>query len=140
HRSAIHVHHGVTSRERPYGQNSLHFRVSELLHCEIIGGTLNASVPASVVVGAVTIVLAVCVVVLVVIRDEVIQCEAVMTRHIVNTLLDLAFFMTVNCGAAEQAVSKPSHRSLFPTKKAPHVVSEPSVPLLPTIADEVAYL
>src|SRR5437867_5209887 len=63
-----------------------------------------------------------------------------MTRHIVNTLLDLAFFMTVNCGAAEQAVSKPSYRSLFPTKKAPHVVSEPSVPLLPTIADEAAYL
>src|SRR6266481_3705685 len=62
-----------------------------------------------------------------------------MTRHIVNTLLNLAFFMTVNCGATEQAVSKPSHRSLFPTKKAPHVVSEPSVPLLPTVPDEAAY-
>src|SRR5437867_5366120 len=62
-----------------------------------------------------------------------------MTRHIVNALLNLAFFMTVNCGATEQAVSKPSDRSLFPTKKAPHIVSEPSVPLLPTVADEAAY-
>src|SRR4029077_9197715 len=88
---------------------------------------------------AVTVVFAVCLIVLLVIRDEVVQCEAVMTRHIVNTLLNLAFFMTVNCGATEQAVSKPSHRSLFPTKKAPHVVSEFSVPLLPTVPDEAAY-
>src|SRR4029434_8558573 len=61
-----------------------------------------------------------------------------MTRHEVDTLLDLALFMTVNCRAAEQAVRKTSHRSLFPTKKAPHVVSEFSVPLLPTVADEPA--
>src|SRR5712692_1777516 len=62
-----------------------------------------------------------------------------MTRHIVNTLLNLAFFMTVNCGATEQAVSKPSHGPLLPTKKAPHIVSEPSVPLLPTVPDKAAH-
>src|SRR6266403_2865120 len=63
-----------------------------------------------------------------------------MTRHIVNTLLNLAFFMTVNCGATEQAVSKPSDRAVLPAEKAPHIVSEPPVPLFPTVADEVAYL
>src|SRR4029077_2815945 len=132
--------HGHTRRVHRDGQKVLHLPVSELLHSGIIAGTFNAAVPASVVVRAVTVVFAVCFVVLLVIRDEVVQCEAVMTRHIVNTLLNLAFFMTVNCGATEQAVSKPSHRSLFPTKKAPHVVSEPSVPLLPTVPDEVADL
>src|ERR1700739_782664 len=61
-----------------------------------------------------------------------------MTRHIVNTLLNLAFFMTVNRRATEQAIGKPSHRSLFPTEKTPHVVAEPPVPLFPTVADEAA--
>src|SRR5438094_952739 len=63
-----------------------------------------------------------------------------MGRHIVNTLLNLAFLVTVNCGAAEQAVSKPSDKAVFPTKKTPNVVSEPPVPLLPTVSDEVTYL
>src|SRR5439155_4128843 len=90
--------------------------------------------------GTVAIIFAIRFVVLLVIRDEVIQCEAVMTRHIVYTLLDLAFFMTVNCGATEQAVSKPPDRPVFSTKKTPHIVAEPPVPLLPTVSDEATYL
>src|SRR5262249_24835332 len=112
--------------------------VSELLHHRIIGGTFNAAVPAAVVIRAVTVVFAVCFVVLLIVRDEIVQCEAVMTGHKVHTLLDLAFFMPVNCRATEQAVSEASDRSLFPTKKAPDIVSEPSVPLPPTVPDEAA--
>src|SRR5919106_4235882 len=63
-----------------------------------------------------------------------------MTRHIVNALLSLAFFMTVNCGTAQQAVSKASNKAVFATEKTPNIVSEPPIPLLPTIADEAAYL
>src|SRR4029434_565542 len=113
--------------------------VSELLHRRIIGGTFNAAVPTAVVIRAVTVVFTVCFVVLVVIRDEVVQGEAVMTRHKVHTFLSLAFFMTVNCRAPKQTVSKASHRALCPTKKAPDIVpAEPSVPLLPTVPDEAA--
>src|SRR5438093_9301575 len=61
-----------------------------------------------------------------------------MTRHKVHTFLSLVVFMPINCRAPEQTVSKASHRPFFPTKKTPHIVSEPSVPLLPTVPDEAA--
>src|SRR5438034_4819555 len=63
-----HEQHGHTHREQRDGQKVLHLSVSELLHRGIIGGTFNATVPAAVVVGAVTVVFAVCFVVLVLIR------------------------------------------------------------------------
>src|SRR5215831_12653104 len=63
-----------------------------------------------------------------------------MARHKVYTLLSLAFFMTVNCRATNQTVGKPSNRSFFATKKAPHVIPEVSVPFLPTVSDKAAYL
>src|SRR5207247_6455071 len=98
-------------------QKVLHLPVSEFLHRGIIARTFNAAVPTAVVVRAVTVIFAVCFVVLVLIRDEVVQCEAVMTRHKVHTLLSLAFFMPVNCRAPKQTVSKAPHSSFFPTKK-----------------------
>src|SRR5262247_483739 len=133
---ATHDYHGHTHREHGDGQKVLHLPVSELLHRGVIGGTFNAAVPAAVVVGAVTVVFAVCFVVLVVIRDEVVQGEAVMTGHKVHTLLNLAFFLPVNGRAPKQTVGKASYRPFLPTQKAPHIVPEPSVPLLPTIPDE----
>src|SRR5262249_61929017 len=63
-----------------------------------------------------------------------------MARNKVNTLLSLAFFMTVNCRTTNQTVGKPSHRSFFATNKTPHVIPEASVPFLPTVPDEAAYL
>src|SRR4029450_4400332 len=135
-----HENHGHTRREHRDGQKVLHLSISKLLHCGIIARAFNAAVPASVVVCAVALVFPIRLIMLLIIRDEVVQCETVMTRHIVNTLLRPALFMTVNCGATEQAISKPSHRCLFPTKKASNVVSEFSVPLLPTVPDEAADL
>src|SRR5262245_28551489 len=117
-RFVTHEQHGHTHREHRDGQKILHLPVSELLHRGIIGGTFNAAVPAAVVVGAVTVVFAVCFVVLVVIRDEVVQGEAVMTRHKVYTFLSLAFFMAINGRDPEQTVSKASHRTIFYTNKA----------------------
>ena len=115
-------------------------RFRELLHTGIISGTFNTAVPASVVVGTVAVVFAVRFVVLVIVRDEVVEGEAVVTRHEIDALLSLAFLMTVNCRATEQAVGKASHRILFAAKKAPNIVSKPPVPLLPTVADEAADL
>src|SRR5512147_2147615 len=63
-----------------------------------------------------------------------------MTRHIVNALLNLAFLMAVNRGAAQQAVSKGSDEALVTTQKTSHVVSKSSVPLFPTVAEKAADL
>src|SRR4029077_8075475 len=106
----------------------------------IFSGTFDAAVPASVIVGAITVILVVCFVVLGIVRHEVVKRESVMTRLKVNTLLSLPFLMTVNCRATNQTVGKPCHRSFFATKKAPHVIPEASIPFLPTISDKATYL
>src|SRR6266481_3672578 len=81
-----HENHGHTRREHRGGQKVLDLAVSELFHSGIVGGTFNAAVPASVVVCAIAVVFAIRLIVLSLVRDEVVQCEAVMARHIVNTL------------------------------------------------------
>src|SRR4029077_5571093 len=127
-------------REHGDGQKVLHLPISEFLHRGIFGGTFDATVPASVVVGAITVVLVVCFVVLGIVRHEVVKRESVMTRHKVNTLLSLPFLMTVNCRATNQTVGKPCHRSFFATIKATRVIPEAPIPFLPTISDKATYL
>src|SRR5262249_19506327 len=135
-----HNKHRHTNREHCYGQKVLHLPISELPHAGIIGGTFDTTIPASIIVCSITVIFAVCFIVLVVIRDEVVQREAVMTSHKIDTLLRLAFFMPVNCRATKQTVSKPCYGSSFATKKAPHVVSKTSIPFLPTVSNKTAYL
>src|SRR4029077_9624329 len=133
-----HEKHGHPDREHRYGQKILHLPIPEFLYAGIIGGTFNTAVPASIVVRPVAVVFAICFVVLGVVRDEVVKSEAIMASYEINALLSLAFFMTVNCRASKQPVSKVLDRILFAVKKTPDIVSKPPVPLPPTISDEAA--
>src|SRR4030095_2961093 len=135
-----HEKHGHTDRKHRYGQKIFYLPVSELLHTGIIGRTFNTAVQSLIVVRPVAVIFAVCFVVLGVIRDEVVQREAVMARYKINALLGLAFLMTINRRAASQPVSKVSNRVLFPAKKTPDIISKSPVPLLPTVSDETADL
>jgi hypothetical protein len=67
--------------------------VPELLHDGIVGGAFDAAVPAPVVVGAVKVVFTVRLIVLLLVRREVVQGEAVMVTTLM--LLDLAFVVAV---------------------------------------------
>src|SRR6185503_11433253 len=93
-----------------------------------------------VVLGAVAIVLAVRPVVLVVVRDEIVEGEPVVTRHEVDALLGLALLVAVQGRAPEQAVGQPFDRAVLPAKEAADVVAEASVPLFPAVTDEAAHL
>src|SRR5215471_6832971 len=135
-----HEKHGHTKGKHRHGQKVFYLPVSELLHAGVIGRTFNAAVPTSIVVRPVAVVFAICFVVLVIIRDEVVEREPVMARNKINALLGLTFFMTVNCGAAKQSVGKVSDRMVFPAKKTPDIVSKPPVPLLPAISNKAANL
>ena len=130
----------MPNRKHRYGQKVLHLPVPEFLYAGIVGRTFDTAVPTSVVVRPVAVVFAICFVVLAIIRDEVVEGEAVMASYEIDALLGLAFFMTVNFRAANQPVGKALHRILFAAKKAPDIVSKPPVPLPPTIADEAANL
>src|SRR4029453_2924230 len=89
---------------------------------------------------AVAIVLPVRLVVLPVVRDEVIQGEAVVTGHEVDALLWLPLLITVDRGATYETVGEAPDRPLLATQEATGVVAEPSVPLLPAVPHEAAHL
>src|SRR5260370_42444166 len=95
---------------------------SQPLYRRIIGWALDTTIPASVVVHAISVIFAVWFVVFLIVRDEVIECEAVVTRHEVHAILGLAFLVTVNLGATEQPVGKGRHRTLVATEKAADIV------------------
>mgnify|MGYP003694180711 CR=1 FL=1 len=131
---------GIPERQHRHGEEVLHLPRSQLLDRRIVGRAFHAAVPASVVVGAVAVVLAVRLVVLAVVGDEIVQGEAVVTRHEVDALLGLALLVAVERRAADQAVGKPLDRAFLAAEEAADVVAEASVPLLPAVADEAAHL
>src|SRR4029453_19636104 len=83
---------------------------------------------------------AISLVVLVVVGDEVVEGEAIVTRDEVHARLGLALLVTVNLGAAEQPICEPWHGAFVATEEAPHIVAKTSVPLPPTVAHEAANL
>src|SRR4029077_3306265 len=130
---------------QPYGQQGggqevFHLPVPKFLHRRVIRGTLNAAVPASVVVGSVTIVFAVLFVVFVVIGDKIVQRKPIVTGHEVDALFGLALLMSIDFGAANQAIDKTRNRAVFAAKEAAGIVAEPPVPFFPTIPDKAANL
>ena len=80
----------------------LDLAISQRLDLGVVGRPLDAAIPARILVGPVAIVLAVRLVVLAVVRDEVVQREAVVTRDEVDAVLGLAFLVAVDVRAAEQ--------------------------------------
>ena len=73
-------------------------------------GPFDAAVPAAVVVGAVAVVLAVGLVVLVVVGDQIVQREAVVAGHEVDALLGLALLVAVElagCRAGGRRTAAP---------------------------------
>src|SRR5215472_7493158 len=131
-----HQNHRQTQREHRRGQKILHLPVSQPFHRKVVGWALDTAVPASVVVRAVVAILPVRLVVLLVVRDEVVEGEAIVAGHEVDALLRLAFLVTVNLGAAEQPVREAWHETLVAAEEAADIVAKSSVPLPPTVADE----
>ena len=75
-----------------------------------------------------------------VVGDEIVEGEAVMTRHEVDAPLGLALLVAVQRRAADQAVGKALDRAFFATEKTANVVAEPPVPLPPAVSDEAPHL
>jgi hypothetical protein len=81
-----HQNHGDTQGDQGGGHEIFYLPASQLLHLKIIGRALDSAVPASVIVSAVAVVLAVCIVVLPVVGNQVVECKPVETRYEVCAL------------------------------------------------------
>src|SRR4029434_4830671 len=121
-------------------QQVLHLPIAQSLYCGIIRGAFHTAVPAPIVVGAVTVVFPVRLVVLVVVGDQIVEGETIVTRHEVDALLGLAFLVPVDLRATEYAVRQAPHHPLVATEEAADIVAEAAVPLLPTVPNEAADL
>src|SRR5580693_1796749 len=135
-----HSDHGHTEREQGDGQEVLHLSISQLPDTRIIGRAFNPTIPAPVIVGAVPVVFEVFFVVLAVVGDEIVECEAVVASHKVHALLSLTLLVTVDLGATQKSVCDTSYGTWFTTDKTANVVTEPAVPFLPAVSDKAADL
>src|SRR4029077_1669460 len=97
-------------------------------------------VMAFIVLNAIAVIFTVRLVVLVVIGDEIVECEAVVAGHKVHTCLGFAFFVAVNLRAAEQTVGKRPNCVVVTAKKAADIIAEPPIPLSPVVANEATDL
>src|SRR5207253_8028101 len=130
-----HHDHREPDGEHRDGEEVLHLTVPELLDGGIVGRPFDATVPAPVVVAAVAVLLAVRLVVLAVVRDQVVEREAIVARHEIHALLWLALFVAVDLGAASLAVGEAPQRAVRAAEEVAGVVAEPPVPLLPAVPD-----
>src|SRR5580765_2370186 len=99
-----HQEHGKAERKHGDGHKILHLAGSESLNFSIRGWTLDTTVPAPLVIAAVTVVLTIGIVMLLVVRDQVIQRKSIMTGNEVHALLCLALLMPKDLVAAEDSV------------------------------------
>ena len=131
--------HGDALREEQRGQQVPHLPVAQRHHLGVVGLALDAVVPGLVVVGAVAVALAVGVVVLALVGDEVVQREAVVRGDEVDAGLRLAALVLEQVGRAGEAVADLRRQVLVPLPVAADGVAELPVPLAEG-GGEVAHL
>lgn len=101
-----HQDHGKAKGKQCNRHEILHLAGSQPFDAGVCGWTLNATVPASIVIATVTVILTICLVVLLVVRDQVVEREPIMTGNKVHALFSFTFFMPVDLMAAQESVSE----------------------------------
>src|ERR1700740_3367627 len=101
-----HQEHGNSKGEQCGRYEILHLAAPESFDLGIRRGALDATVPASIVITAITVLLAVGLVVLLVVRDEVIERKSVVTGNEVHTLFRLTLLVPIDFVAAKEPVCK----------------------------------
>src|SRR5262245_41137930 len=135
-----HRYHRDAQRKHRHGQEVLDLAISQPFHLGILARTFHAAVPAAVIIGAVAILLSVCFVVLSVVGNKVVECEAIVTRDKIDGLLGLALLVTVTLRAAQQAIGNALRETLLTAKEAADVIAKASVPFLPAVSNKAAHL
>ena len=132
---------GRRATSRSTTRKLLDLAAPQRLDRRVVGRALDAAVPAEVLVVAVAVALAVRLVVLRVVRDEVVEREAVVAGHEVDAGLRLAVACGRRCpGCRGSAGMTPGPCRGSPLTNAADVVAEAAVPLDPAVADEAADL
>src|SRR5215469_15599525 len=87
-----HRNHRQTQREHGHGQKVLYLPVSYFFYLGVIRWAFDPPVVAPVVVGAILVGFTVRLIVLLVVRDKIVEREAIVARHEVHALISLTLF------------------------------------------------
>src|ERR1700751_4066243 len=123
-----HQEHGKAKREHGDGHEILDLAGSESLNFSIRGWTLDTTVPAPIFIAAVTVFLTIGIVMLLVVRDQVIQRKTIVTGNEVYALLRFALLMPKDLVAAEESVCEDPYCPFVTAEATPHVMAKTSVP------------
>src|SRR5689334_18108448 len=99
------------------------FLICRLRSRSMAGSSVGPAVPTAVVVGAVAVLFAIGLVVLLVVGNEIVERKAVVAGYKIHALLQLAPFVAVNFRAAHQPISHTLHHSWFTAEKISDIVS-----------------
>src|SRR5664279_1890197 len=135
-----HNKHRHTERKHGRGEKALYLPVTQPLYMGIVRRAFDAAVPASILLPAITVVLAVFLVVLLVIGDEVVEGEAIVARNEIDALFGLALPLTINAWAAEQTVGHAPHGVIRAPEEVADTIAKLIVPFLPAISHKAADL
>ena len=135
-----HQNHGKPEREQRNGHEILHLTVPEPFDFDIRGWSLDATVPAPIVIATVTVLLTICLIVLLVVGDQVAERKPIVTGNKVHALFRFPFFMPVHLMTAEESVGEMPQRSFVSTEKIPYIIPKATVPFFPAVANEAAHL
>src|SRR6185437_7252239 len=102
-----------------------------VLDGRIVGWPLDAEIFAVVLVGSVLVSLAIRLVVLLLVRHEIVQREAVVRRHTVDAALRRLPGVLIQIGASREPARKEAAHPGIAPPELPHVISIPAVPLRP---------
>ena len=125
-------HHGDALADHQHGDGILHLTVAQADDGSIVGFALATTIPAVVMVFAVSVVLAIGLVMFFVIRDEVHERKAVVSRDEVDTGLDATPLRSVEVGRTDDALLDVAQHLFVALQEAADAVAILSVPLSPS--------
>src|SRR4030095_14906646 len=106
----------------------------------MVGWPFEGAVPAAVVIAAVAIAFAILFIMLMIVGDDIVQCEAIVTGNEVDAFFGFALSMGVDLGPAEQTVGHALDGAIRAPEEVANIVAESIIPLFPAISDEAADL
>ena len=104
--------HRRSLRQQQRREQVAHLPSAQLVDSRVVGLAFDAAIPRAIVGVAVVVVLAVRFVVPVVVRDEIVEREAIVRRHEIDARLRAAAVLVEDVGGAIQALRKRARRRL----------------------------
>ena len=95
-----HEEHRRACRQHEQREKILDLTIAQRFNVRIGGRPLQPAIPTQIVRWTIAIVVPVSLVVLVVVRNQIVESEAIVTGHEINALLRLALLVTIDIWAA----------------------------------------